>query len=169
MKVDPGFQALYEREFPAVYRAAFLLCGDRQLAEDATQEAFARALVRWRRLGREPWAAGWVTTTALNVARRQLRRGPPASIGSDVPVEGARDEALDLRAAVRALPPRQQEAVALHYLLDMPVADTAAAMGCNEGTVKSHLARARATLFERMKDPDPDDASEESPWPMTPH
>ena len=86
-----------------------------------------------------------------------------------MPVEGARDEALDLRAVVRALPPRQQEAVALHYLLDMPVADTAAAMGCNEGTVKSHLARARATLFERMKDPDPDDASEESPWPMTPH
>ncbi len=125
LKVDPGFQALYEREFPAVYRAAFLLCGDRQLAEDATQEAFARALVRWRRLGREPWAAGWVTTTALNVARRQLRRGPhAASIGSDEPAEGFRDDALDLRAAVRALPPRQQEAVALYYLLDMPVADT---------------------------------------------
>jgi RNA polymerase sigma factor (sigma-70 family) len=162
VKVDPGFQALYEREFPAVYRAAFLLCGDRQLAEDATQEAFARALVRWRRLGREPWAAGWVTTTALNVARRQLRTGTPAPIGSDAPAEGD-DDALDLRAAVRALPPRQQEAVALYYLLDMPIADTAAAMGCDEGTVKSHLARARGALHARLKDPDPDDVSPRSP------
>ncbi len=76
---------------------------------------------------------------------------------------GRRDDALDLRAAVRALPPRQQEAVALHYLLDMPIADTAAAMGCDEGTVKSHLARARAALYERMKDPDPDDVSPRSP------
>jgi RNA polymerase sigma-70 factor (ECF subfamily) len=163
VKAEPGFQALYEREFPAVYRAAFLLCGDRQLAEDATQEAFARALVRWRRLGREPWAAGWVTTTALNVARRQLRRSPPAPAGSDAPAEGPRDDALDLREAVRALPARQQEAVALHYLLDMPVADTAAAMGCDEGTVKSHLARARATLHEQLKDPDTDDVSPRSP------
>ena len=86
-----------------------------------------------------------------------------ASIGSDEPAEGARDDALDLRAAVRALPPRQQEAVALYYLLDMPVADSAAAMGCDEGTVKSHLARARATLFERMKEPDPDNVSSRSP------
>lgn len=163
MNVDPGFQALYGREFPAVYRAAFLLCGDRQVAEDATQEAFARALVRWRRLGREPWAAGWVTTTALNLVRRQLRTRSSPSIGSDAATRGSAEDILDLRAAVRSLAPRQQEAVALHYLLDMSVADTAAAMGCDEGTVKSHLARARAALHERLKEPEPDDVSPRSP------
>ena len=60
--------------------------------------------------------------------------------------------------------------MALYYLLDMPIADTAAAMGCDEGTVKSHLARARSALHERLKDPDPDDVSpEEPPCPMRPH
>jgi hypothetical protein len=74
---ETGFQELYEREFGAVYRAAFALCGDRELAQDATQEAFARAMSRWGRLRGEPWAAGWVMTTALNVARRGLRTRRP--------------------------------------------------------------------------------------------
>ena len=74
MTVDPAFRELYEREFAAVFRAALLLSGDRRLAEDAAQEAFARALARWRRLRSHPSPGGWVTTTALNVARRQLLR-----------------------------------------------------------------------------------------------
>jgi RNA polymerase sigma-70 factor (ECF subfamily) len=155
--IDPGFRELYEREFPAVFRAVFLLCGDRQLAEDAAQEAFARALARWRRLRDQPWAAGWVTTTAFNVARRQLRKRPTMSVGPDAGQESPHDERLDLHAAIRALPTRQQEAVALHYLLDLPVAQTAAAMGCDEGTVKSHLHRARSALNRALFEPDPND------------
>ena len=57
---------------------------------------------------------------------------------------------LDVRAAVRRLPARQQEAVVLHYLLDLPVTDTAAAMGCDQGTVKTHLSRARAALLTAL-------------------
>jgi RNA polymerase sigma-70 factor (ECF subfamily) len=145
VKVDEDFRAMYEREFPAVYRAVRLLCGDPALAEDATQEAFARALVRWKRLGRQPWVGGWVMTTALNVARRHQRRREP--IEADAAAgEPDRDAELDLRAEVRRLPPRQQEAVALHYLLDLSVADVATVMGCDGGTVKTHLSRARAAL-----------------------
>ena len=83
-------------------------------------------------------------TTALNVARRNLRRRPvPHSTPSDgTPVE----EALDLWAGVRALPRRQQEAVVLHYRMDLPTAEVARAMGCREGTVRAHLARARTAL-----------------------
>jgi RNA polymerase sigma-70 factor (ECF subfamily) len=147
--VDEGFRAMYEAEFANVYRTVVLLCGDRVMAEDATQEAFARALARWRRLGRAPWVAGWVTTTAINVARRQLRRRP---VPPEAPVrELDPDAALDVRAAIRRLPPRQQEAVALHYLLDMPVSDAASAMGCDVGTVKTHLSRARATLARALR------------------
>jgi RNA polymerase sigma-70 factor (ECF subfamily) len=142
--IDEEFQVLYERELPNVFRAVLLLCGDRGIAEDAAQEAFARALARWRRLGGQPWVGGWVMTTALNVARRQLRRRPPPP---PVPAPDHDPESLmDARAAIRTLPPRQQEAVALHYLLDLPVADTAVVMGCDEGTVKTHLSRARSTL-----------------------
>jgi RNA polymerase sigma factor (sigma-70 family) len=163
MNVDPGFRTLYDREFPAVYRTVFLLCGDRQLAEDATQEAFARALTRWRRLRNQPWAAGWVSTTALNVARRQLRRHPATSVDVVAGHEDPDAEHLDLHAAIRALPPRQQEAVALHYLLDLPVSETAAAMGCDEGTVKTHLSRARTTLGRALSDPESDDEPTRSP------
>ncbi|HYY07344.1 MAG TPA: sigma-70 family RNA polymerase sigma factor [Actinomycetota bacterium] len=142
--VHPAFRALYEREFPSVFRAAFLLSGDRPLAEEATQEAFARALTRWGRIGSQPWVAGWVTTTAMNVARRQLRRRPEPTL--DVAPLPDHVEALNVRSAVRNLPVRQQEAVVLHYLLDLPVAETAATMGCDEGTVKTHLSRARFAL-----------------------
>jgi len=156
--VDPGFRQLYEREFPLVFRAAFLLCGDRQLAEDAAQEAFARALARWRRLRTHPSPGGWVTTTALNTVRRALRGRP--SIERANPGTADLDEALTLRAAIRELPPRQQEAVALHYLLDMPVAETAAAMGVDQGTVKTHLARARDALARALDEPDLNDAND---------
>jgi RNA polymerase sigma factor (sigma-70 family) len=158
VNVDPGFEALYEREFASVFRAAFLLCGDRSTAEDATQEAFARALVRWRRLAGQPWAAGWVMTTAMNIARRGMRRRP-APVEDPVPPGPDDDARLDVRRALGRLPARQQEAVALHYLLDLSVADTAAAMGVAEGTVKAHLSRARQGLAEPLGITDAEDAA----------
>jgi RNA polymerase sigma factor (sigma-70 family) len=136
---------MYEREFATVFRAVLLLCGDRAAAEDATQEAFAGALVRWGRLAGQPWAAGWVTTTAMNVARRAMRRRP-ALPEEPFPPAVDRDARLDVRAAIRELPPRQQEAIALYYLLDLSVLETAAAMGVSEGAVKTHLARGRRAL-----------------------
>jgi RNA polymerase sigma-70 factor, ECF subfamily len=138
---------MYEREFPTVYRAVRLLCGDPALAEDAAQEAFARALARWKRLGSQPWVAGWVTTTAFNVARRHMRRRPLIRAEAP-PDEPDREAELDLIWGIRRLPPRQQEAIALHYLLDLPVVETAALMGCDAGTVKTHLSRARAALAD---------------------
>jgi DNA-directed RNA polymerase specialized sigma24 family protein len=155
VRVDEGFRALYEAEFAHVFRAVAMVCRDQAVAEDATQEAFARALVRWRRLGDAPWVAGWVTTTAINVARRQLRRTRRLPSGAPAG-EPDPDVALDVRAAIRRLPSRQQEAVTLHYLLDLSVADTASAMSCDEGTAKTHLARARAMLG-RLLDHDTDD------------
>ncbi len=134
-----------------MFRAAFSLCGDRELARDATQEAFARALSRWRRLRGEPWAAGWVMTTALNVARRGLRGRPVAAPATPAtPPTPDPDTLVDLRAAVRALPRRQQEAVVLYYLADLPVSEVAGAMGCREGTVHAHLAKARSALARTL-------------------
>jgi RNA polymerase sigma-70 factor (ECF subfamily) len=145
---DRSFPDLYQREFAAVFRAVYALTSDRALAEDAAQEAFARALARWRRLAGEPWAAGWIMATALNVARRSLRRRPlpPLQPGSGTDPE----EVLDIRAAIRALPRRQQAAVVLYYLADLTVADVANVMGCREGTVRAHLAKARAALARSL-------------------
>lgn len=68
MKVDDRFVSLYQAEYGVILRATYLLCLDRALAEDATQEAFARALERWSRLQHHYWAAGWVMTTSRNYA-----------------------------------------------------------------------------------------------------
>jgi RNA polymerase sigma factor (sigma-70 family) len=132
--IDPAFEELYRREFGSVYRACYLLCGDQGLAEDATQEAFARCLERWRRLRDRPWVGGWVTTTAMNQVRRTLRRRrrEPA-VSSPDPSSADPAEQVDLIAAIRALPPRQQEAVILRYGLDLTLADVGTAMGCEEG------------------------------------
>lgn len=150
MKIDARFVQLYEAEFPAVFRAVYAMCGDRRLAEDAAQEAFARALERWRRLRDRPWVGAWVTTTALNVARRGLRRRPVgAAAAEDAPAVDL-DARMDLVRAIGGLPPRQQEAVVLHYVADLPVAEVAAAMGVEEGTVKAHLSRAREALARSL-------------------
>lgn len=160
MSEGASFREPYEREFAAVYRAAYALSGDRSLAEDAAQEAFARALTRWRRLDREPWAGGWVMTTALNFTRRQMRKRPPTA--ERRPAETDAEALIDLRRAVRTLPARQQTAVVLHYLIGLPLEEVAGAMGCKEGTVKAHLARARAALERRLADEDPSVTSVET-------
>ena len=145
MTPEPGFERFYETEAPSVFRAVYLLCGDRVLAEDATQEAFARALERWERLRTQPWAGGWVTTTALNVARRGMRRGRRLRLAArDDPTSV--EETIDLWARVKDLPRRQQEAVVLHYRMGLSVEEVADVMDCREGTVRTHLARAREGL-----------------------
>jgi RNA polymerase sigma-70 factor, ECF subfamily len=144
VRPDSEFAELYRSEAQAVFATAYLVCRDRALAEEATQEAFARALERWARLRGQPWVAGWVTTTAVNVLKRSLRRPrlpDPAPEGEPNP-----DLALELWGAVRGLPLRQQQAVVLHYRLDMPVREVARLMECSEGTVRTHLVRARRAL-----------------------
>jgi RNA polymerase sigma-70 factor, ECF subfamily len=148
---EPWFAELYKAEHDRVFRVTYALCRDYATAEDATQEAFARALERWDRLRDQSWAAGWVTSTALNVARRTLRRRRWLPGLKPVEVDPTTDGALDLWQAVRRLPRRQQEAVTLHYALDLPVVEVARAMGCREGTVKAHLAHAREALRTQLE------------------
>jgi RNA polymerase sigma-70 factor (ECF subfamily) len=149
-RVDESFQELYEREAQSVFSTVFLLCRDRALAEDATQEAFARALERWSRLRAQPWVGGWVTSTALNVARRALRRRRLPQPSAEQPPEP--EEGIDLWHGVERLPKRQQLAVLLHYRQDLTVAEIAQITGTREGTVRTHLARAREALRRYLKE-----------------
>ena len=156
-RIDPEFLDLYERELGPVFRTVFLLCRDRDVAEEATQEAFVRALERWKRLRSEPWLAGWITTTAMNHARRALRRrdvsGRPEA-AADAPDP---DLALDLWRTVAALPLRQQQVVVLHYRLGLSTAEAASVMRCGEGTVRGYLTRARDALRTRLQEESDDE------------
>jgi RNA polymerase sigma-70 factor, ECF subfamily len=150
---EAEFREVYERAFPTVYRVAYRFSGRREAAEDAAQEAFARAFERWGRLGGEPWLVGWIVTTALNVVRRAARRAPePLGDADDRPSsDGDVDGAVDLWRAVRELPRRQAEAVVLHYVVDLPVAEVAHVMACREGTAKAHLDRGRRRLARLLE------------------
>ncbi|MGH2734558.1 MAG: RNA polymerase sigma factor [Actinomycetota bacterium] len=153
--MEQDFDAFCRREYEGVFRASYALAGDRQLAEDATQEAFGRAFARWARLSSEAWAAGWVMTTALNVCRRHHRMERRIwrfwSPESKQTVSAV--ERTDVVAALRTLPPRQRQAVILHYLGDLPVQQVADLMNTTDGTIKAYLFRGRAALREALGGP----------------
>jgi RNA polymerase sigma factor (sigma-70 family) len=131
-----------------------LVCGSFPAAEDAVQEALARA---WERSERGQYIAsvpGWVATVARNLlrdrfrramvearARRQLRSHLEGSSG----MTGV-ERRTDLERALAALPRRQREITVFHYYLDLEVAEIAAVLGVPDGTVKSALHRARIAL-----------------------
>lgn len=128
------------------------MTGSREVALDATQEAFTRAFVRWRRLRRHDWAGGWVMTTALNLCRRRGRA--PIPVGRAEPATTAPDptgERVDLQRALATLPARQRQAAILHYLGDLPVSAVAELMQISESAVKSHLHSARGALRRNLE------------------
>jgi RNA polymerase sigma factor (sigma-70 family) len=128
------------------------------------QECFIAMYHAWGRLRDSRSAVGYlrrsVTNGAVSVLRRQAVAARHATWVPDLP--SAEDEALFLleRAAVvsalRALPPRQRQAIALRYYAGLPEAQIAAIMGVTEGTVKTHIFRAATSLratFEDHADP----------------
>lgn len=134
-------------------RVAFLLCGDWQQAEDLVQTTLAKTYVAHRRGRVESLDAyvhrALVTTQASWWRRRWHGEVATAALPDTAGVADAYDHA-DSRAAVMAalgtLPPGQRAVLALRYLADLSEADTAAALGCSVGTVKSRASRALAAL-----------------------
>lgn len=149
-----GFEDFYAAEYDRVFSSAYVFCRDRDAALDATQEAFARAFARWRRLDKEEWAGAWVTTTALNLLRRRFRRVNQAVAAGEQTTASSDPRSVDLIDALRALPTRQRQAATLFYVTDLPVAVVAQSMGLSEGTVKAHLSRARDALRKRLGEDD---------------
>lgn len=144
-----GFEAAFDDLRRRAYRAAYRLLGERAAAEDIASEALARAYARWPSLaGRaEPWVVTVATNLALDAGRRKSRRGGRAIELIDLQAPDPQVEArLDLQEALRSLPRRQREVVALRYLGDFSEKDTAAALGLDVGTVKSHASRGLKSL-----------------------
>lgn len=137
-------------------RVTFLVCGDRELAEECAQEALVRAWERVDRGASIDSLVGWTTTVALNWCRSQLRRQGAESRAIHrlpVPRHATGESPMvdhDLHAAVLALPLRQREVVVLHYFLDQDVATIASTAGISKGAVKNALFNARASLADRL-------------------
>ena len=156
------FDEFYESHFDKVARALTLAGGDRELAHDAAQEAFARALRQWRKVREMSRPDGWVYVVAMNhmrdhwrrTERRRARTPAPAYVMDDMSTVAIR---VSVRDAIATLPPRQREAVVLRYLADLPLADVAEAMGCATGTVKATLHQAMLSMRIELDDTEDDD------------
>jgi RNA polymerase sigma-70 factor, ECF subfamily len=153
---DPiTFDELFLAERDGVVALVYVLAGSQAVAEDLAQEAFLRLHLHWSRVSQYDRPEQWLRRVAVNLAVTGWRRRATESRAlarldghRTVVVEPIHAADAALWAAVRTLPRRQAQAVALHYVTDMSVADVARALGCSEGTIQTHLFRARRTLAD---------------------
>ncbi len=145
-----SFEEFYRGQADRVYRALALTLGDADLARDATAEAMARACARWPKVSTVENPGGWVYRVGLNWAtsvwRRRRREHPLLADDHERPADVADVDAVAALAALAGLNTLSRAVVVCRVLLDLSTAETAAALRIPEGTVKSRLARALATL-----------------------
>lgn len=148
---DDEFRAYVLAHRAGLVRTATLLtAGDAHLAEDVVQSTLTRLYASWplfvRAGNREGYARRALVNALMDEHRRPWRRRESAAAAvPEVPVVepdagSARTDAL--MSALRELPPRMRSAVVYRYFHDLTVAETADALGCSQGTVKSQTARA---------------------------
>jgi RNA polymerase sigma-70 factor (sigma-E family) len=147
------FRDLVERRGDALARTAYLLTGDWAKAEDLVQSALASTWLRWRSLRAPEAAEAYVRQCMARLAtswwRRRWRGEVPTA---ELPETAGRspyddvDVATAVTTALATLTARQRAIVVLRYFDDLSEADTAAALGCAVGTVKSGHAAALAKL-----------------------
>lgn len=151
-----SFEQFYRDEYRSVVGLAYALSGSRIAAEDIAQDAFVAAHKDWERVGRYEKPGAWVRRVVANLsasffrtkareARALARLKPRSSFIPHLPADHE-----EFWKAVRSLPARQAQAVALHYLEDRPVAEISEILGCSEATVKVHLHKGRAGLSRRL-------------------
>ena len=145
--VVEGIEGVYRRMYPHLVRLAFLLVDTREHAEEAVQDAFARAYPRWSRI-ESPEA--YLHRAVVNACRGlQRRRAVARRLGWSTREE-ALHEGDDVADAVRALPSPQREAVVLRYYLQLSEPEIARVLDMPVGTVKSTLSRARTRLKKEL-------------------
>jgi len=159
---DAEFKDFVTHRSPALLRTAYLLCGgDHGAAEDLLQEVLERVFPRWRRIRRhpEPYVRAALANAATNRWRHRARRITETALHRDDPqphVSSPEERVLDHDLVVRALatlPPRMRAVLVLRFFDDLSEADTASALRCGVGTVKSQTSRGLARLRETFAEP----------------
>ena len=140
-----SFETVFDREYAAMVRLAFLLVDSNEVAEEVVQDAFARLHERWDRVSNP---GGYLRTSVVNGARDiQRRRQRERRLPVEAPEQAAlgADHLLDVLAT---LPTKRRAALVLRYYDDLSEAEIASVLGVRPGTVKSMLHRGLAQLRE---------------------
>ena len=150
---DEEFREFMRGRWPAMVRLAYGLTGDLGHAEDVAQGAFARAYASWERVMRTGDPDAYVRRIVINENNSRFRKRRVTEHLVDAVPEPSDQPAADplgdseaLLKALRRLGPRQRAVIVLRFWMDMSEAETAAALNCSVGTVKSQASRALAAL-----------------------
>ncbi|MEU1516912.1 SigE family RNA polymerase sigma factor [Streptomyces sp. NPDC005811] len=156
---DSEFQAFVIGRWPRLMRTAFLLTGEQHAAEDLVQTTLEQVYVAWRRVASADEPEAYVRRVMINAHARRYRRrlreflapkgddpGPAHEVADTGDRIAQADDRHALLKALAELPPRQREAVVLRYWEDLTETQTATAMGCSVGAVKSNAAKGIAKL-----------------------
>jgi RNA polymerase sigma-70 factor (sigma-E family) len=159
---EQEFAAYFRARRDGVRRTAYLLCGDWHRADDHAQAAFVALHRQWRRIRDRAALDAWMRRTLVRSVVDESRRPWRRERFTAEPPDGAAAPDTDVATrhvlvdALRGVPPRQRAVLVLRFLDGLGVAETAAALGCSAGTVKSQtahgLAALRATLGDALDD-----------------
>ncbi|HEY0951188.1 SigE family RNA polymerase sigma factor [Nocardioides sp.] len=156
---DDEFTELVHAVWPGLYRTAYLMLGEHQLAEDLVQTTLAKTYASWRRVKDPAAAPAYARVVLANTAaswfrKRGWRNEHPTEILPELTSETDPSMRPAVVDALRQLPPRQRAVVVLRYYDDLGVREVAQALGISEGTVKSQtfdaLARLRTLLGDAV-------------------
>lgn len=153
------FEDFYRKEYASVVGLAFALSGSRWIAEELAQEAFIAAHRSWARIAAYDQPGAWVRRVVTNLSTSAIRRRVVEAKALVRLTLGERQGAPERAAAsdvefweaVRSLPRRQSQVVALYYLEDLSVSEVAEVLAMAPGTVKKHLHDGRRALARRLQ------------------
>jgi RNA polymerase sigma-70 factor, ECF subfamily len=155
LRLPGSFDVFYQEEYGGLVQLAFVLSGSRSGAEDIAQDALVAAWNKWRELEQPlAWTRRVVANLAASSIRRRMAEGRAMvrlAVGRSEPIAELPEPDLEFWAAVRALPTRQRQMVALYYLGDCSVGEIALTLGCAEGTVRATLHKGRLALAKLLR------------------
>jgi len=161
MDVEPDPLAqLYEGGYSRLVAVVTAVCRERDVAEEAVQEAFVRLIGRWGSISNYEDPEAWVRMVALRLAmnrQRKVRNGLRAITrlgGNPGEQPEPTGDRVDLTRALGALPQDLRAVLVLHYFCDLPVNQIATELNIPAGTVKSRLSRGRAALLPTLQEED---------------
>lgn len=162
-----SFELYYRRDYRSLLGLAYVLTGSSTMAEDIVQDALTEAHRRWDTVARYDDPGAWVRRVMVNKSKSRLRKlrseTKALSIFGNRRVELVEptERVTEVWSAVRALPAKQANVVALFYWEDRSLAQIAEILGMADSTVKTHLKRARATLANQLEGFDPNQAADD--------